>query len=300
MPTHSKPSQLRMAFGTAIVLLAAIASAQNFAPPRGAKPELHSPLNREFYALADSKGAVSEAEKNLAADPHNPQLLLKLAQAEAGIWQYNEAVATCTRALRMDPQNAALYLERGHRELALLKFAEAESDLDRALSLDPQLPDAYYHLGLAHYFRGEFAQAADAFQHSVDSAQKTEDLINSSNWLYASLRRAGKTQQAARALARITPELNTSDAHSQFYLRLLRFFQGAMQEEDAVPPEPPRDGSDTEAELRFDTVAYGVGNWHLYNGNVAKAQEYFRRVTQGNVWVTWGFVGSELELSKQQ
>ena len=49
-------------------------------------------------------------------------------------------------------------------------------------------------------------------------------------------------------------------------------------------------------ELPFDTVAYGIGNWHLYHGNPAKAREYFRRVLKGHVWITWGFVGSETEL----
>ena len=72
-----------------------------------------------------------------------------------------------------------------------------------------------------------------------------------------------------------------------------------MSEQAIVPPEPPRDGSDTEAELRFDTVAYGVGNWHLYNGDAAKAREYFERVLQGKVWITWGFVGAEREMAKK-
>jgi hypothetical protein len=40
-----------------------------------------------------------------------------------------------------------------------------------------------------------------------------------------------------------------------------------------------------------------VGNWHLYNGERAKAQEYFQRVLQGKVWVTWGFIGAEREVA---
>ena len=37
----------------------------------------------------------------------------------------------------------------------------------------------------------------------------------------------------------------------------------------------------------------------LYNGDTTKAQEYFRRVLKGHVWVTWGFVGSETELLRK-
>jgi tetratricopeptide (TPR) repeat protein len=257
-----------------------------------------TPDGRAFSSLPDTKGAVAAAEKALAADPRNPDLILKLAQAQASVWQYREAVATCSRGLRIAPMNPALYLERGHRELALMMFNEAESDLDHSAELDPSVLDVYYHLGLAHYFKGEFVQAADAFQHAVNGAKKPEDLINSTNWLYASLRRAGKTDEAATALAKITPAVTTQDAHSQFYLHLLRVFQGQMKEQDALPPVPPRDGSDTEAELRFDTVAYGIGNWHLYNGDQTAAQQYFDRVLQGSVWVTWGFVGSEVGITR--
>jgi tetratricopeptide (TPR) repeat protein len=283
-----------------VVGMAVAMAAQDKAASVGSQPEVTGPTGRLFYALPDAKHAVAEAEKNLAADPRNPDLLLKVAQAQATVWQYREAVATCGRALRISPENASLYLERGHRELALMQFAEAGADLDRAAGLDPKLMDSYYHLGLSHYFQGQFDQAADAFQHSVDGAQKPEDLINSTNWLYASLRRAGKTDAAAKALARVTTEVTTSDAHSKFYLNLVRVFQGAMKEVDALPPAPPEDGSNIEAELVFDTVSYGLGNWHLYRGETAKAQEYFNRVIQGNCWVTWGFVGSEVELNRMK
>lgn len=285
---------LSAAFALAAV---APAMAQIDPPTVASQPEVTTASGRKFYALPDAKGAVAAAEKALAADPRNPDLILKLAQAQASVWQYREAVATCSRGLKLTPDDAGLYLERGHRELALMMFNEAASDLDHAAAINPNLADIYYHLGLAHYFKGEFVQAADAFQHSVDEAKKPEDLINSTNWLYASLRRAGKTDEAAKALARITADVKTDDAHSQFYLRLLHVFQGALDEKDALPPEPPRDGSDTEAELRFDTVAYGIGNWHLYNGETGKAQQYFGRVMQGSVWVTWGFVGSQVALS---
>jgi tetratricopeptide (TPR) repeat protein len=221
--------------------------------------------------------------------------LLKLALAQSSVRQYREAVETCTRGLAIAPANADLYLERGHRELGLREFTRARADLQQAVKLDPKKIDAYYHLGLAHYFLGEFAASAEAFGHAVELAPTDDSRINSSNWLYASLRRAKKPDEAAKALARITPEMKHTEPHSYFYLSLVRFFQGNMTEADAVPP-PPSSAEDVEAELRFDTVAYGVGNWHLYNGHRAKAQEYFRRIATGQVWITWGFIGAEAEL----
>jgi tetratricopeptide (TPR) repeat protein len=259
--------------------------------------EVTSPLGTKFYSLPDDKGIVAEAQKNLAADPKNPELFLKLALAQAGLRQYREAVATCTRGLAIAPANADLYTERGHRELGLREFTRARADLEKAVKLDPKKMDEYYHLGLSHYFLGEFAKSADAFRRAVELAPTTDSRINSSNWLYASLRRANQPDEAAKALAQITPDMKNTEPHTFFYLSLLRFFQGRMPESEAVPPEPT-DTTDIETELRFDTVGYGVGNWYVYNGDTAKAQAYFRRVVKGQVWMTWGFIGAETELAR--
>lgn len=258
--------------------------------------EFTSALGKKFYSLPDAKGVVAEAQKKLAENPTDGALLLKLAQAQASVWEDREAVATCTRAIAIAPDNAALYLERGHRELPLREFRAALEDLKKAAQLDPSQMEAYYHLGLAHYFLGEFAESADAFRHAVERAPDTDNRINSTNWLYASSRRANQKTEAADAIAKITPDMTNKEPHTRFYLNLVRFFQGALPEKEAVPAQPAAGSSDTEAELRFDTVAYGVGNWHLYNGDTAKAKEYFNRVLEGHVWITWGFVGAETEM----
>ena len=262
--------------------------------------QVTSPQGTKFWSLPDEKGAVAAAEKDLSANPQDRDLLWKLAVAQAGVWQDREAVATLTRALAVSPKDAQLYTERGHRQLPLLEFAKARVDLTRAIELDPARMDAYYHLGLANYFSGDFAEAAGAFRHAVEFAPNDDERINSTNWLYASLRRADKPEEAATAVAVIAPEMKNSAEHTLFYLNLVRFFQGALPEAKALPPEPPAGNTDMETELRFDTVAYGIGNWHLYNHDPAAAEQYFRRVAKGHVWVTWGFIGSELELQRMK
>ena len=269
-----------------------------FAAAAQPRLELTSPLGTKFYSLADAKGVVAEAEKNLANDPENPDLLLKLAQAQISVWQDREAVATLTRALAGKPNDAALLTERGHRELPLREFARAAADLNRAVEIDANRVDAYYHLGLAHYFQGHFSAAADAFRKAAQHAPNTDEIINATNWVYAASRRVGETAEAARAVAAISSEMKNQAPHTEHYLNLVRLFQGRKDEAAILPPEPPPGNTDDEIELRFDTVAYGIGNWHLYNGDAAKAQEYLRRVLKGHIWITWGFIGSEVELAK--
>lgn len=278
------------------VFAAAAVSAQT--PKREARGafEVTSLLGRKLYAQPDDD-AVAAARKKLAVDPKNPSLALALSQAEAGRRQYREAIATCTKALASSPRNADLYIERGHRELGLREFRSAERDLAHAAALNPKALDAFYHLGLAHYFQGQFSAAAESFGNACALAKNDDSLIDCTNWLYVSLRRAGRNQEAAQALKKIGPDVKNKEPHLLFYLHLERFYQGAMTQQEVLPLKPT-DPNDTEAELSFDTVAYGVGNWHLYNNHDAKgAAQLFREVVSGNAWNAWGFVGSEVALA---
>jgi tetratricopeptide (TPR) repeat protein len=287
MPTTHSLSYLVVA-----LVISSSASAQT-------KVEVTSKLGTKFSSLPDDKGVVATAQKNLAADPKNPDLLLKLAQAQIAVWEEKEAIATLTRALAVSPRNGGLYTERGHRELPLRMFSQARTDLTRAAEMTPKDMAVYYHLGLAHYFLGEFSPAADAFGQAVKTAPSTDEIINATNWYYAALRRAGRNAEAAKALEAVPADMTNKAPHTKHYLNLVRFYQGRMSEADAMPPPPPAGNTDQEVELPFDTVGYGIGNWHLYNGDVAKAREYFQKVLTGHVWVTWGFIGSETELLRK-
>lgn len=259
-------------------------------------PETTSLLGRKLYALPDD-GSIKAAQQKLAADPKNVALVLQLSKAEAARRQYREAVAFCTSGLAFAPENAELYLERGHRELGLREFQKALSDLTRAVELNPKQLEAYYHLGLAHYFLREFGAAAEAFHNAVKLAQTPDNVIDSSNWLYVSLRRAGQAQAAAAVLTRITPDMKNTEPHILFYLKLLRFYQGGVSETEILAPQPASTNG-LEGELAFDTIGYGVGNWHLYNNDPQRARELFQSVVAGQAWNSWGFIGSEVELAQ--
>ncbi len=259
--------------------------------------EVTSGLGRKLYALPDDDKVIA-ARKSLAEDPKNVERVIQLSKAQAARRQYREAVATTTAALAFAPKNADLYLERGHRELGLREFKPAMNDLEQATKLAPEMLDAHYHLGLAHYFLGEFDAAAASFDKARALAKNDDSLIDCTNWLYVSLRRAGKEKESEQALARITPEVKNTEPHLYFYLRLLHFYQGQLTAEAVLPP-PPAGPDDLEGELAFDTVSYGVGNWRVYHHQRADALELFKNVVKGEAWNAWGFIGSELELVRR-
>jgi tetratricopeptide (TPR) repeat protein len=245
---------------------------------------------------ADDKGVIEAARKALEADPDNVALVVKLSQAQASVWQSKEAAETCTQALKMHKDDIDLLTERGHRYVALRRFADAKADLARAASLGSKKPDTYYHLGLAHLFLGEYAAASDAFcDKGMPLVPDNDTKVNFTNWCYATSRRAGLTAKANQAIAWVG---STAPAgHSAHYYSLVRFFQKARTEAEIVPASA---GEDTESELTFTTISFGVANWYLANGDTAKAKAYFERIVQGKVWGTWGYVGSEVELARMK
>ena len=287
-------NRLFACFTTTFWLLLYVAAAQ----AQEAKPELVSPLGVKHYANKDEKGDVAAAEKKLAADPNNVELIIALGRAQAGVWRYNDALATYTRGIKLAPDNAMLYRLRGHRYITLRQFDKAVLDLKEAARLNgpggknADLDfDIWYHLALAHYLKGEFAKAATAYERCREVSKTDDKLIAVSDWLYMTYRRMKKDAEAAKVLERITPQLQVKENKS--YFDRLLFYKGLKKESDLVNLEKAGD-------LEIATLGYGLGNWHLYNGNRAKAEEYFRKIVSGKHWPAFGFIAAETELTRKR
>ena len=44
-------------------------------------------------------------------------------------------------------------------------------------------------------------------------------------------------------------------------------------------------------------IAYGVANWHFYNGREEQADEMFRRILEGSGWAGFGYIAAEAEMA---
>jgi hypothetical protein len=45
-------------------------------------------------------------------------------------------------------------------------------------------------------------------------------------------------------------------------------------------------------------VAYGVGNWYLYNDLAERAEEIFTEIVAGDQWSSFGYIAAEAEVER--
>src|SRR5690606_11371298 len=58
----------------------------------------------------------------------------------------------------------------------------------------------WYHLGLAHYVKGDLDAALDAYRACLDVSVHPDSVVATSYWLYLTLRRLGRDTEAAEVL----------------------------------------------------------------------------------------------------
>jgi len=150
----------------AVVILAAgiSASSGGAQTPAGQKPQVVSPLGKQFFAKADADGAIAKADAALAAEPNNLDLLVAAARARDTALQFDASIAMYTKAIGLAPNDVRAYRFRGHRYISTRKFDLAIKDLERAIALAPSSYDVAYHLGLAYFMTAQFPAAATTYR----------------------------------------------------------------------------------------------------------------------------------------
>jgi tetratricopeptide (TPR) repeat protein len=191
--------------------------------------------------------------------------------------------------MKIDAKNALLYRWRGHRYISIGAFDKALTDLTRGNALDSTNYDILYHLGVAHFERGEFSQAAKAFAQAQRRAPNDNELAGSTDWLWMSLARANRLADAQTALAPITDSLKITSATA--YWQRLKLYRGVIGPDQVIGP------SDTAA-VQVATMSFGVGNWYLAKGDTATARQWFKRAVDSGGWPGFAFFAAETELRK--
>src|SRR5688572_17838451 len=179
-----------------------------------------------------------------AAKPNDPDALIWVGRRLAYMGRYLEAIDIFTQGIQRFPNDARMYRHRGHRYITVRKLDDAIADFERAARLMAGKPDdvepdgqpnarnipigslqsnVWYHLALAYYLKGDWDNAARAARSGVSVSTNPDRLVSQTHWLYMALRRAGRDQEAAAALAPIRNDFDIIENES--YYRLVKLYK---------------------------------------------------------------------------
>ncbi len=270
-------------------VVAGIVGLVSVAPPLSAQSvQYRSPAGVEYRAQNDT-GPVARAQATLAADPRNPQKFIALAVAQSGVWQFREAIATLTKGLAVEPNNVMLLRWRGHRYISVREFAKARADLSRGFALDSTNYGILFHYGVLRFIDADFAGAAEMFARAQPRAPDGGERAGSTDWLWMSLSRAGRTADADAMLARHPDSLPAPPGYA--YVQRLKLYRGELTPTTLFGP------ADT-ANVQIATLSYGLGNWYMVHGDTVKAKAAFERAVATGGWPGFGFNVAEAELRR--
>ena len=251
-----------------------------------------------------------KALANYVADPMDADNIIWLGRRAGYLWNYVEAVDRFTEGIEKHPEDPRMYRHRGHRHITLRQFEQAESDLRKASELMVRNPDeiepdgapnaagiptstlytnVWYHLGLAHYLQGEFGEALAAYQNCLEASTNNDMAVATIDWYYMTLQRLGRADEAAALIDTLDTGMDLLENHS--YLRRIQMYKGELPPDSLMSPPDSEDYS-----LTLATQGYGVGNWHLYNGDALQARAVFEDILSNEYWAAFGYIAAEAEL----
>ncbi|MGH9969416.1 MAG: tetratricopeptide repeat protein [Pyrinomonadaceae bacterium] len=255
---------------------------------------------------------LDEARKRYDANPKDPEAMIWLGRRLAYLGRFREAVDVYSDGIKKFPADARFYRHRGHRYITLRRFDLAIADLKRGAKLikgkaDEIEPDGqpnarniptgtlqfniWYHLGLAYYLTQKNKEALDSYRECLTVSNNPDALVATSHWLYMTLRRLNRAQEAAKVLEPIHNRLDVIE--NAGYHRLLLMYKGVIPAQDLL-----------EATLKQErsagsySILYGVGNWYLYNDRRDDAIKIFRQMLEGDQWTSFGYIAAEAELKR--
>lgn len=294
----------------AFCLFSSVASAQTncVQAAREVSPQLSTETQRDFETK------LNEARELFEKDPRSADRIIWLGRRTAYLGRYKDAIKIFTDGIKQFPSDARLYRHRGHRYITLRCFDDAVADFEKASKLIKGRPDEiepdglpnarniptstlqsniWYHLGLAHYLKGDFQRALNAYREAEKVSTNADMLVATTHWLYMTLRRLGREEEASRIASAIKDNLDVIE--NADYYKLIKVYQGKLKPADVL-----KELNQPAESLSNATVAYAVGNWFLYNGQKAEATKIFRQVTSGNQWASFGYIAAEAELKRAQ
>ena len=221
--------------------------------------------------------------------------------------RFQDAILAYGRGLELFPQSYKLRRHRGHRYINVRQLEKAIVDLTEAANLLTKEDEdvlqvsssgtangtykhwIYYHIGLYNYLNGNYDQAADAYRVCVSTAVNGNLKVGATDWLYNSLVKAGRLQDAQAAIDAIPADIE-ANPNASYYKRVM-VYKGLKTIDDVIDVSKPK-GTWTGGDI---TTGYGIANVLKGRGEVDLAQQIFDSILASPYWSSWAYVVTDRE-----
>lgn len=262
----------------------------------------------------DFEQKLATAKTDYEKDTNNADAIIWYGRRTAYLGNYMQAIDIFTKGISLHPGDARLYRHRGHRYITVRCFDKAIIDFKKASQLIKGKPDEvepdglpnakniptgtlqsniWYHLGLAYFIKGKYKKALKAYNECLNISKNDDMYVATANWLYLTLRKLNKTNEAATLLATVNDKMEIIENND--YLEILLLYKNETGITDPVQfLQKEKQG------LGLSSFGYGLGNYLLLKGKPDMARKIFQLIIESNQWSSFGFIAAEAELARMK
>jgi Tfp pilus assembly protein PilF len=145
------------------------------------QPEVHIRQHPSYseahnwFRQGEYEQAIARLTQVIKDEPSNVSAYNNRGLANAGLGNYEAAIADYTSALKLSPK-ASIYVNRGISLNLTGKFTEAIADFTEAIMRDPNQPTPYFQRGNAYAHRATVTGSKQDRECAIKDFQKSADL----------------------------------------------------------------------------------------------------------------------------
>jgi tetratricopeptide (TPR) repeat protein len=267
----------------------------------------YSPLSFSAETKAKMEADVESARTVYLKDTSSADALIWYGRRVAYTGNYDEAIRLFSKGILLHSTDARFYRHRAHRYLTMRCIDKAIADFEKAAALIKGKPDEvepdgmpnaqniptstlqsniWYHLGLAHYLKGDYKKAAAAYKKCLKVSTNPDMYVATANWYYITLRELKKEKQAQALLQTI--QKNMKLIENEGYLTILFLYKLEQNPEELY--QSLLGNTNT---LNNATLGFGLGNFYRLSGQPEKAKQILEKVVAGSQWGSFAYMAAE-------
>lgn len=266
----------------------------------------------DSVAQKEQMKKLSEAELEYGENP-TMENLIWIGRREGYLGRYDLAIRTFSKAIKEFPEEYEPLRHRGHRYISIREFENAIEDFLKAVELmrgaelkieQDGMPNklniplsnvqfnVWYHLGLAYYLINDWGKALEAYKNCLEVSDNDDLIVATLDWYYMTLVKLGKKEEAKKIIEVVNADMTIIE--NDAYFKRILMYRGKLSPESLLNV----DSDQIDQSLEYVTQGYGLGNFYLAKGDTTMAKTVFENVLRSGNWSAFGYIASEMELSK--